>query len=214
MAAAFDNDVILKAACYGLLTRFVAMVPADLQETGYLGAAPFVTRARLTRIVLTKRAEDVHGCLQKFFETAVALEPTPDEARVAAEIEFSAQHQNLQLDVGESLLCAIVACRGINTLATGDKRAISAMELLLPSERRLADLIGKAICFEQLALRAMEQFGAGEIRQRVCGEIAVDKALAIAFECASQNASDDAGTAGLKSYIDDLRKVATTLLAT
>jgi hypothetical protein len=125
--AALDNDIVLKGACYGLLESMLAIIPAELSSVGYLGAAPFVIVPLLARIALSKKPEIVRDWLKTFFKNATALEPTIGEAKAAAEIEYAAQRKNLQLDVGESQLCAIVINRDIPWLATGDKRAVKAV---------------------------------------------------------------------------------------
>lgn len=210
--AALDNDILFKGACYGLLERFVAVIPAELHQTGFLGAAPFVLRARLQKVALSKAPEEVLEQLQSLFKMGVALEPTPDETKIAADIEFAAQRNNLGLDAGESQLCAIVITREIQSLITGDKRAIRALESLLLQDERVKILSGKVICLEQLAVRAINEDGPAAIRNSVCSEIEVDRSLAISFECSNPNPSPDVGLAGLQSYIEDLRKTAKTLL--
>ena len=210
--AALDNDILLKGACYGLLKHMLAAIPVEANQAGYLGAAPFVLMARIGRLTLSKDRQAVRDALKSLFESAQALEPTPDETKAAAEIEYAAQSKNLQLDVGESQLCAMVISRNIPWLVTGDKRAIRALESLLAEIQSLTELSGKIICLEQLIIRGIALFGAKEIRGYVCAEPGVDRALAICFECGNTDPAQDVGVPGLQSYIADLRQAAKTLL--
>jgi hypothetical protein len=97
-------------------------------------------------------------------------------------------------------------------LATGDKRAIRALEILLDQEPVLNYLVGKVICLEQLIERLVTKFGAAEIRKKICGEAAIDRSLGICFECMNASAAENTGLEGLQSYIADLRKTANRVL--
>jgi hypothetical protein len=210
--AALDNDIVLKGACYDLFESMLAVVPAELSKVGYLGAAPFVIMSLLDRVDLSKRPEIVRDALLNFFKNAVVLEPTVDETKAAAEIEYAAQRKNLQLDVGESQLCVMAITRKIPWLVTGDKRAIRALEALLAEVHLISALTGRVICLEQLIIRAIKKFGGLEIRKCICAETKVDKTLAICFECDNAKVAHDVGETGLQSYITDLRKSANSLL--
>jgi hypothetical protein len=210
--AAVDNDVLLKGASYGLLDKLISVIPSTEYQAGVLGAARFVIKARIRNLRLSRDPADVIQSLEDFFKKASVLEPTPDETKVAASIEFVAQQYNLELDSGESQLCAIVIARNIQWLATGDKRAIRALEMLLDQEPVLNYLVGKVICLEQLIERLITKFGAAEIRKKICGEAAIDRSLGICFECMNASAAGNAGLEGLQSYIADLRKTANRVL--
>jgi hypothetical protein len=214
LAAAIDNDILLKAACYRLLESLIAMLSPDTSKVGVLGSARFVCLARLAKIRLSQDPTEIANLLESLLGRVTPLEPTSDEARFAAEIEFAAQQAHVSLDIGESQLCAIVIARNIGFLVSGDKRAIFAMETLLAHRAELAKLAGRVVCLEQVIKRIIGAIGAIHIRSAVCKEIAVDRALSICFGCASSSGCEKDWVEGLDSYINDLSKRASTVLAT
>lgn len=210
--SAVDTDVLFKGASYGLLRELVEAITPDLSQVGVLGAAPFILRSKLRRTKLTSSPENVALLIEQFVREAAVLEPTGEEARFAAQLEFNAQSANLSLHEGESLLCAIVIRRALSWLVTGDKRAVSSLEQLLESNHEAAPLAGKALCLEQLFLRLINEENGVSIRDAVCREVNVDRALAICFSCCSPEVGPESWLSGLRSYIADLRSEAPTLL--
>ena len=214
MKAVVDNDVILKGACYHLLTDLVEQIPATLETTGVLGAAKFVLSSRIAKQKIEGDLEAVERELDLFFQQVEHLEPTEEEIAFAAELEVAAKQENLPLDDGESLLCAMVVERTLPAFATGDKRAIKAIERLLDSGDELAFLEGRIICLEQLVLRLVFQSGGAFVRSQICAEPAVDKALTNSFSCRSGNSDikDENCIQGLRSYIGAVRSRAGRVL--
>jgi hypothetical protein len=204
--AAIDNDILLKGLCYDLLLDFLAAIPSSASHAGVLGAARYVVASRLRRANLSGDLGEVLRRLDGFFRKAVILEPTDEESRMAAEIEFAAQQENVELDIGESQLCAIVTSRQIPWIVTGDKRAIRALGALVSHVRPASGLIGKVICLEQLVLAMIVAGDANRIRDRVCGESKVDRSLAICFSCSDPLAEPESWAEGLRSYVDELRR--------
>jgi len=141
------------------------------------------------------------------------LEPTAEELQAAANLEYTAQVEGLQLDVGESQLCAIVIARKIEWLVTGDKRAIAALERLLAFRHEIADLTGKLVCLEQLVRRLLADGSGAVMRAAICGEPAVDKALSLCFSCTSATMAPESWMEGLTSYVNAVRSTAPTLMA-
>jgi hypothetical protein len=207
-SAVLDNDIVIKAAMYSMLSEVGAVVAPSLSECGVLGALRFVLTDALERQKLGPLIAPSLALLA----SAEQLEPSPTEATAAAEIELSAQQAGLQLDAGESLLFAIAEARKIRPLVTGDKRAIAALEKVLSAENRQWWKEG-VVCLEQVVLRLIAALGATIVRNRVCSSPKVDTALAICFSCSASD-SDAAGwQSGLVSYIEHLRKASPTLLA-
>jgi hypothetical protein len=210
--AAIDNDILFKGLCYGLLRDFIAVIPSSIERVGILGAARFVITAKLRRARPSRDLGDLLRCLESFFGKAMILEPTNAEAKMAAEIEFAAQERNVGLDVGESQLCAIAISRNIPWIVTGDKRAVRALGVLVSQLPVLSNLIGRFICLEQLALALLVAGDAVRVRERVCGDVEVDRSLAICFSCLDCSARPEGWAEGLRSYIEDLRKSAANML--
>jgi hypothetical protein len=127
MKAALDNDIIFEGVCFGLIDDFVAGLGAGVVDVGALGAARYVLPTHIKRAPLSAGPDQALLALQQFLPRAGVLEPGPEEAAFASELEYAAQRAWLRLDVGESQLCAIGIFRGIGRLATGDKHAIKAI---------------------------------------------------------------------------------------
>lgn len=212
MEACFDNDVLLKGACYGLIDRLVRAAPAITNQVGVLGAARFVVCGAIRKANLCTDRGTVEGRFLRFVDQAIELEPSSEELDMAAELEFQAQKLNLAMDVGESQLCAITITRNVPLLVTGDKRAIRSMEHLLRQEPRLQALGGRVKCLEQLMLSLLEEDPA-DVRGAVCAEPAVDKALTLSFSCSSSTASVESWAEGLRSYVGATRRDAPKTLA-
>ncbi len=124
---AVDNDVLLKAACYGLAIRFWPQA-GEVPGVGILGASRFVLAKATERGDRVRDQAGARRALDEFFALTAVLEPSGDELRVAAELERLAQRAGLALDIGESQLAAMLAGRDIAWLDTGDKRAVAALD--------------------------------------------------------------------------------------
>jgi predicted nucleic acid-binding protein len=202
-----------KGACYGLLSEFVAAIPSEQCKVGILGAARFVIRAKLRRANDSEQATAIMNTINAFTAGAIVLEPTMEEARIAAEIEFLAQKEGLNLDAGESQLCAIAIGRKMSWMVTGDKQAIRAFEVLLDHQALLSNLAGRVICLEQLVRRTLTSQSAARIRGSVCRHANIDRSLAICFSCWDATIGSESWVEALRSYVNDLRKSAARILA-
>jgi hypothetical protein len=213
--AAVDNDVLHKAAWYGLLEALVAAIPAERDRTLVLGEARYVVGKKLER----SAKKGVPGAAEALERFSAALndfahaEPTAAELSFAADLENAAQLSGLPLDAGESILCALTVHRSLDALATGDKRAIRALETLIEKHPAIKTLAGKLVCLEQLLMRAIEREDATAIRAGVCAAQHVDKAVTACFACSSAAIAAGDCVAALASYVADLRSGAPTLLA-
>lgn len=214
VGVAVDNDVLLKAACYGLAPRFWARARGN-PGAGVLGSARFVLTHVVARGPRVRDKDSANLALEEFFAWAAVLEPTDAELNAAAEVEQLAQRAGLELDVGESQLAAIVAGRGIPLLDTGDKRAVRALEGLIDHSPTCTQLRARVRCLEQLLLGALDESPdeLGIIADDVCAEPEVDKTASICFGCYSCGAAhrDDVRN-GLESYIASLRRQAPRIL--
>lgn len=211
-SSAVDNDVLIKLAAYRLLKPGLAIF-GDPTAVGVLGAARYVVPSAIARHAGIR---DRSGAVEEWSAVAdvvEALEPSASEVDLAAEIEEFATRTGQPLDTGESQLCAIVIERSYNHLATGDKRAIVAVENTLIDNPKLKVLRGKVVCLEQLILRLMTVLGAEQVRDGVCSEPGADRALTVCLSCASRGDGTRVDDAGLASYIGYLRKGAPTVLA-
>lgn len=206
-----DNDVLHKAAAYGVIPMLLDSVPLSIKQYGMLGAAKHIVRKKLQKRP-PQRGSEVAVAQ---FEIGVArineIEPTEEEVRFAAQLELQAQQLNAELDAGESLLCAVLTRRGEGYVFTGDKRAIGAAQLLLENNRQLP-LKYRLVCLEQMFLWLLNTEGFAVVRAAVCPEPDVDRALSNCFSCRSSNASEGSCMEGLASYIASLRASAPAVL--
>lgn len=202
--AAVDNDILIKAAVLDLSGALVAA------RAGVLGQARFVVRDRVERMAMQGDAVAAGARADALVARCQALEPDESEAVLAAEIEREATLRDLALDGGESLLAAIVASRSIPELHTGDKRAVAALERIIPVVPRMAAIRGRVRCLEQLVVAAAGRLGASAVGVAICAEPNADKTLTICSECHSARAIN---TEALASYVARLRALAPTVLA-
>jgi hypothetical protein len=210
--AVVDNDILLKCACYRLLGEVLEYFGGS-GSIGILGAARFVVRSCIERTETIRDRGFALQALSCFLSGAEELEPTVDEVRLATRMEEAAIEASVELDTGESQLCAILLKRSIPILVTGDKRAIAAADRIVPVLAELTGLAGKLACLEQLMMHLVGRIGYGEGRRRICAEPVVDKALSLCFACNSpEERPGHSSLEGLRSYINDLRSKAPTTL--
>lgn len=206
-----DTDVLIKCACYSLLDQIQPPSARD-GETGILGAARFVVRNYLERRGKINDRPAAQRCFEEYRSTVMTLEPTDEELTLASAIEEAGVRLGLDLDVGESQLCAIAVFRASPFILTGDKRAILGAESLQEEIRELAALRGRLVCLEQALIGITGRIGVPATRLKVCTEPGVDRSLTICFECHSSGTRSDFSADGLMSYVRHLREQASTLL--
>lgn len=203
----------MKLAAYGLYE--VALHPNCMPGcngcTGLIDAAQYVARKRLP----TKASDATRALsyLESFIAAMVMLQPTDAELALAADFEAAAATLGVDLDTGESQLCAMAAYRGAPVILTGDKRAITAAEALLDKVDSISGLTGHLACLEQAMNLALDRYGAAVVRDRIVAEPRIDRALNICFSVSAAEAPDAALVSeGLRSYLNDLRSRAPRLL--
>lgn len=209
--ALVDNDVLIKTTAYGLLATMINSPPFDVRHFSMLGAAKFMILKRLRKRPPARGYQVVLEEFQSSISTVFEIEPTDDEIRLAADLEFSAKELDLELDSGESILCAVLLSRKSNYIFTGDKRAIRAVSgLIAQGNDALAE---KIVCLEQISMWLIEHANSAEVRSAICSEPAVDTGLAACFCCYSPSVQVESWREGLMSYIEDLKRRAPGVLA-
>jgi hypothetical protein len=212
MKALVDNDILIKGACYGLLLTLVADAAGG--GCGVLGASRFVVPNNIRKKELCGDRNVAQAQFADFLAGNEVIEPSAVEQEMAGKFEATAQKMALNLDTGESQLLAVLVMRRLSWLFTGDKRAIVSIESLLDSDASLAVIAAKIKCFEQLLREMVTLNNVDEVRAAICAEPAVDRTLNICFGCKSPEISFTTVSAGLSSYIADLRTKAVRVLAT
>jgi hypothetical protein len=205
---AVDNDILIKAACYGLTHEL-----ENARRLGVLGAAKYVVAGRIKRMPLAGDHNTACASALNMIARSSVLEPSSDELHLAASVETAAQRRGLELDAGESQLAAMVVHRCIPLLETGDKRAIKGFDALLDEIAELAPLRGRLRCLEQIVFRCADRGDPDALARAVCAERRVDKALTICCCCFTPPPHGPAlDRAGLHSYITALRAAAPRVL--
>lgn len=208
---ALDNDVIAKCAIYSLLFHVATALGAANSELGVLGTILFVIKERHLATARIGGGAALEQ-LKNFVKEVEILEPSDEESRLAAKLEEAALEMNLQFDVGESQLCAIVVTRKVGLLCTGDKRAIRAMERLVNTLSDLSYLAQRVLPFEGLVKRILSDLGYAELREHICSSRGTDKALEICFQCHREDGNETEASAGLNSYINAVAEDAPQVL--
>lgn len=205
VAALLDNDVVLKVAALDVVGETLAVLGGT--PPAVLGVARFVLRRRAARGPALRDRAAVLARLDALLAAITAVEPTESEIGMAADMEERALAAGLELDVGESQLAAMLVMRSLPLLLTGDKRAILALDAVAPPELR-----GRVACLEQLARSLLDAFGAAGLREKVCAEPTVDRALSVCMGCMSgEIANRDRIADALDSYRRHLAARATIL---
>jgi hypothetical protein len=203
-----DNDIALKISCYTLCTEMLVVATINGDPPSLLGVARFVVRRRLMRAANIRNKRAASAAFEDLLSSVGAIEPNEMELTIAADLEAEAVSRNLEFDVGESQLLAVLVNRGCDLLLSGDKRAIAAMATVAPVEA-----YGRVGCLEQLIGEIVHLIGASAVRPSVCAEPVVDKAIAICFACSSAAAPGEENLfEGLASYIGHLARTAPGVL--
>ncbi|MDF1671348.1 MAG: hypothetical protein P1U83_17230 [Roseovarius sp.] len=204
-----DNDLLLKAAAYSLSGSSKSIFDTNTLDCQILSSAKYV----LPQLLATKRAftelNKVKSELEVLLSSFVELDLSDAELQAAAALEQLAIRNSLELDAGESQLLAVRITRGQGLLVTGDKRAISAIELLFDHVEIPEQFVA---CLEQFMISILQQEEFQEVRAKVCANATADKAVAICFLCNSSHTGEADVVEALNSYIAHLRKSAARVL--
>lgn len=195
-----DNDVLVKAAHWGLLDHLPALVEADWNAV----AAPesLIYRARRADPKLFRNAAaaaDLFGRLAK-----TARLPPPN-------VEVVRQLQGaVGIDVGELALIGALYDYPETILLTGDKRALVA--LADPAFATIHERIrGRVMCLEQFLAYVLTRTGPEALAVAVGAHRELDAAArCIVGSTDTKNAASI--QEGLKSYINDLNQKAAGVL--
>jgi hypothetical protein len=211
-AALVDNDVLIKMSAYNTLLPLLQNQPYGADTFAMLGAAQFVVLKNLKKKLDAEPRQLAIHEFEQALKIVTTIEPTNEEIRLAAELELVAKQKNLELDVGESQLCAILIERGETLLFTGDKRATVAIGGIIATGRH-TELRGNVVCLEQLFLWLLKVMDGALIRAKVCNRPrTIDTALYMCFGCFSNDTTPESILDGLSSYINDLASKAPDVL--
>jgi len=202
-----DNDVVIKLAAYSLAEQLFQATSTRSSQPAMLGVSRFVIASKIARAKFIRDRSAAAASVGILVSKIEWLEPDDAELKFAAQLEAEAMHSGLEMDVGESLLIAILINRSFVALITGDKRAIRALSKSLsrPSSQMVA-------CLEQLVAYFVSTDDLQYLRTRICAEPLVDRAITACFGCSQATTTADSVIDGLRSYINDLEQNAPEIL--
>lgn len=206
--ALLDNDVVLKTCTYRCQDEVANLTSRSDGPAAVLTVATYAIRTRLERSTTINDKAAALTAFDSMLQKISKIEATQAEVAIAGELEEEAAACGLELDVGESLLLAILLERNCSYLLTGDKRAIAAIAKLKPGETGQ-----RIICFELLIAALLQHIPHGELRARVCAEPSTDKAITNCFGCSATGVEEADILAGLGSYYSSLARTAGAVLA-
>jgi hypothetical protein len=189
-----DNDVLLKAAHWGLLDAIPSMINGHWEDI-----------AALESLIHRTRRQD-----RKLFRAPVVADELLSrlDQMVAVPVGESTVIKRLQdvvgLDAGEIVLIAALCADESLVLLTGDKRALRA--LVAPELQDIADKVrGRIVCLEHLLEHVLERSGAAVLAAHIAPYRDLD-AAARSIVPMPAYATEEGIRLGLTSYLNDLAR--------
>lgn len=195
-----DNDIVEKLCRWNSSGAIADCLEIEMSRVGFLGSLRFVIGKKLDGSGNLEASED----LKAFLRAASELVPSEAELALAATLQEVSLPKGLTLDEGESILFSAAVLRALDSVLTGDKRAICCCALVAKSVAKTGALKGRLISLEQILGTLIEFLGQDEVRKRVCSDRTADKTAAICFSCGAENLVEGSATQALKSYQSDL----------
>jgi hypothetical protein len=202
-----DNDIVLKTCKYLAADNLVQVTSIEGTPPAILAVAEFALRSHVKRSKFLKHRGDVAAMLEATLQQVRKLEPTLLEIEDAADLEQRAMILGLAFDTGESQLFSMLMRRNAIALATGDKRAVKALNMIDPKVAKQ-----RITCFEQVMATMLATFGLDQLRLAVCAAPDCDKAITACFQCSISTVDLRSVFEGLQSYLRFLRSETGDLL--
>lgn len=212
MYGLIDTDVLFKLSIYDFFSALVESPPPNMGDPAILAASRFVAAKKIQK-KLPNSSSTILRSLNAAVEQLAILEPTEEETEIAENLERAAALLNLNLDSGESQLCAMVLCRNLNGIFTGDKRAATAIETLNTMEPINGKLEQKITGLEQLILWIAAHIKPEDMRDAICRHSGTDRSLESCFSCTARSFLAESAHEGLSSYINALSREAPTVIS-
>ena len=195
-----DNDIVEKLCRWNSVDNLSECLETDPCYIGYLGSLRFVVGKRLNRMGLSAASEQ----LDQFLQSATEIDLSESELEFAASILEFSDNSDLEFDVGESILFSVGILRQLQSVVTGDKRAICSCTAIAEEFPVIKQLKGHLVSLEQVLGTLVKLHGQNKIRSRVCSDVTADKATNICFACSATTISEDDAIKALSSYQFDL----------
>lgn len=187
-----DNDVLLKAAHWGMLDYIPTCTGIAWPATSVLESLRFRTSRRDPKLF---RHPDIADALKARLDLTAPM-PVPDPSVVAR------LQGIIDLDAGEiALIAAVLPCPDA-LLMTGDKRALAALAQS-GMEDLNAHLQGRVVCLEHLLHHVLEIAGVARLAELVSPYPDLDTAARCVLPGRGRPDERDVRE-GLASYLRDL----------
>lgn len=205
MRAFFDNDIIHKLAAFGLLAEALTALGLRPLDVFVLPTARVRFQVGKPEVASRKYGAEVAERIRSFLGSVdtVAESPHPDDERAVAGV--------LGIDAGEAILLSVVSRTPDSLLVTGDKRCLVALALAPSCMDICSRIQGRVLCLEQVLLSVITVLGVDRVRAGVVPAVTSDTAIRAVFGSGIE-ALESGVSAGLSSYIEDLRRQAGGLL--
>jgi hypothetical protein len=201
-----DNDIIEKLAVCDLLDDALTSFGASPTDVFVIPTLKYRFRGPAKAKAEKRLGGDAVARILEFLGSVQDIRDySPSDQQLLDDI--------VDIDPGETILLSATGFHSDYLLLTGDKRCLRKIAAC-PDCRVIALRIqGKVVCFEQILLRLIAQFGFERVLGKVVGVLYCDTALRSAFGSGMQSTQSNA-VGCLETYIEELRRLPIDLLAT
>jgi hypothetical protein len=201
-----DNDIIEKLAVCDLLDETLESFGASPKDVYVLSTLKFRIGGKLrTKSEQRLGVAAVDRVLRFLGRVQEIPQPLPTDLLKLDDI--------MGIDIGELILLSTTSLYSDYLFLTGDKRCLKALVSQPECNEIALRIKGKVVCFEQVLLRLIEQFGFTPVLAKVVDVRYCDTALRAAFGSGLQSTESNS-VACLQSYISELRGLPIDLLIT
>lgn len=210
MALLLDNDVVDKLAQLDLLQEAKTLLISEFGKLIILDTLKYKlcpkkeSKRKKRNVIVMSRIEDF------IKEDIIEISCPVEDSDLVNALAIN------DLDTGEMQLLQALFKPDNELLFTSDKKFLRALSNVEVLEKKLAQVNGSLICFEQIIYFLIKELGFEQIKskfiQALEAKIEVDKALKCCFEGREQ-AIEDRVIENLRSYIDSIRTESGQLLS-
>lgn len=197
-----DSDLFVLLAGAGLLPGLIDQAGFDLESARRMQPLPHMLRGKG---MVRKYPEAVRQRALAWCSEIAALEQAPPAHWLD---QLSAVQA---VDPGEALLFALVAGQEESLVATGDKRACSAIARAENLEELQGRLAGKVLCLETILTLLLDRLGYSRLVPALLRVRETNRTLRILLS-EGDRTPEETFRGGLGSYLEDLRVQAGSLL--
>ena len=199
-----DNDIIEKLAVCDLLDETLQSFEASPADVYVLSTLKF-------RIGGKRRAQSEQRLGVAAVDRLLRFLALVQEIPKPLPADLLKLDDIMGIDIGELILLSTTSLHSEYLFLTGDKRCLKAIVSHPECSEIALRIKGKVVCFEQVLLRLIEQFGFTTVLAKVADVRYCDTALRAAFGSGLQSTELNS-VACLQSYVNELRGLPMDLL--